>query len=74
MTPEGPNELVVGAPLYPSVTAKRQGEFIHMNYDTVDGAGRSYQWSRQHLSRSSPPTFTVYSGDEVIGSGSFEYG
>ena len=75
VTPAGPNELVVGAPLYPTATASRYGGFIQLDYDTVDGAGRSY---RKTLDRTvtapPPPTFTVYKGGEEIGSGSFEYG
>ncbi len=72
VTPSGPNELVVGAPLYPTVNATRHGGFVQLDYDTVDGAGRSY---RKTGARSgTPPTFTVYKDGEEIGSGSFEYG
>jgi len=75
VTAEGPNELTVGAPLYPSVTTRRHGGFIQMEYDTVDGAGRSYVKPRDvGNDRPPPPTFTVSRGGEVVGSGSFEYG
>jgi len=75
VTPEGPNELVVGAPLYPTVTASRCGGFIQMDYDTVDGAGRSYRKNREIGEQRPPaPTFTVYRDGKEIGSGSFEYG
>jgi hypothetical protein len=75
VTPEGPNELVVGAPLYPTVTARRHGGFIQMDYATVDGAGRNYEKTRQAMTAMPPaPTFTVYQDGQQIGAGSFEYG
>ena len=75
VTPAGRNELVVGAPLYPTATATRHGGFVQLDYDLVDGAGRSYQQTpRVGMEIPPPPTFTVYKGGEEIGSGSFEYG
>jgi hypothetical protein len=75
VTPAGPNELVLGAPLYPTATARRHGGFIQLEYDTVDGAGRSYsKTSDGTAERPPPPTFTVSKNGEKIGSGSFEYG
>ena len=76
VTPAGPNELVVGAPLYPTATAIRRGGFIQLDYDTVDGAGRSYSKTLDSSTAGMPPlpTFTVYKDGEEIGSGSFEYG
>ncbi len=73
VTPEGPNELVVGAPLFPTVSASRHGGFVQLQYSTVDGAGRTYTKARDAMA-DTPPTFTVYKGGEEIGSGSFEYG
>ena len=73
VTEKGPNELTVGAPLYPTVTTRRHGGFIQMDYDVVDGEGRSYQ--REFTEKMPPaPTFTVFRDGEEIGSGSFEYG
>jgi len=75
VTLEGPNELVVGGPLQPTVTARRHGGFIQMDYDTVDGEGRRYRWDPRTTGTMPPaPTFTIYKGEEKIGSGSFEYG
>ena len=75
VTPAGPNELVVGAPLYPTAAATRHGGFVELDYDTVDGAGRSYRKSvGRTVGAPPPPTFSVYKGGEEIGSGSFEYG
>lgn len=72
---EGPNELVVGAPLYSTATGNRYGAFLRLDYDVVDGAGRSY---RQQSSLADvpppPPRFEVFKDGEPIGSGSFEYG
>ena len=75
VTHEGPNELVVGGPLYPTVGARRHGGFIQMDYATVDGAGREYQRvANSPTGRAPAPTFTVYQGAKQIGAGSFEYG
>ena len=72
---EGPSELVVGAPLYPTATGKRYGAFLQLDFDIVDGAGRSYlQHSDELDSLSPPPRFEVFKDGEPIGSGSFEYG
>ena len=75
VTPTGSNELLVGAPLYPTATATRHGGFVKLDYDTVDAAGRSYrQTASRTLEAPPPPTFTVYKDGQEIGSGSFEYG
>ena len=75
VTPAGSNELVVGAPLYPTATASRHGGFVRLNYDTVDGVGRGYRKTVDRMAEMPPPpTFTVYKDGEEIGSGSFEYG
>ncbi len=75
VTREGPNQLVVGAPLYPTVTARRHGRFIQMDYATVDGAGRAYQKTRTASDRMPPePTFIVYRDGHQVGAGKFQYG
>lgn len=72
---EGPNELVVGAPLYPTTTARRHGGFVEMDFATVDEAGRSYRRSYDAVGERPPePTFTVSVDGQEIGSGAFEYG
>ena len=65
------NELVVGAPLYPTVNARRHGGFVEMDYDLVDGAGRSYSMNGN---RPAAPTFTVSVDGQQLGSGTFRYG
>ncbi len=75
VTSEGPNELVVGAPLYPTTTVTRYGGFLKLNYETLDGAGRGYGKGADSANRNPPPPkFSVYKDGEKIGSGSFEYG
>ncbi len=72
---EGPNELVVGAPLFPSASVRRYGAFLQLDYDTVDGAGRSYEQQRDPTDPLPPaPRFAVFKDGEQIGSGTFEYG
>ena len=55
---EGPNELAVGAPLYPTAFVRRYGAFLRLDYDLVDGAGRSYRqactWSASGASALRP--------------------
>ena len=75
VTPEEPAELIVGAPLYATVDARRHGGFIQMDHKIVDDAGRLYRRDSQSIQkRPPPPTYTVFKGDEKIDSGSFEYG
>ena len=75
VTAEEPVELALGAPLYATVDACRHGGFIEMDYMIVDGAGRRYRRNPEQAQTQPPaPTFTVYDGDEKVGSGSFEYG
>lgn len=75
VSPDKPNELVVGAPLNPTVSVKRHGTFLQLDYDLVDGAGRSYRKTRDYSHGvPPPPRFTVSKDGRRIGSGSFEYG
>ncbi len=72
---EGPNELIVGAPLYSTATGNRHGAFLRLDYDVVDGAGRSYLQQTSLVDvQPPPPRFEVFKDGEPIGSGSFEYG
>ncbi|MBN1588282.1 MAG: hypothetical protein JW888_02080 [Pirellulales bacterium] len=75
LTPERPHTIKVGAPLLPTARVTRQGSFLDLEYDLVDGEGRSYRLSSEIApGYPQPPRFAVYQGDEKIGSGSFEYG
>jgi hypothetical protein len=76
VTPEGPNELVIGAPLYPTATAVRHGGFLQLDFaGVVDSEGRSYIKTADRVrGMPPPPTFAVYKDEEEIGSGTFEYG
>ena len=56
--------------LTPSVSVKRVGRFLKLDYQLLDANGRKYTVD----ARSSQPQFTIYQGDQKIGSGSFEYG
>ncbi len=70
LAPDKPYELKVGAPLMLSVEATRRGSRLTLDYALNDVSGRRY------IATQSPdlPAFTVYNGDEKVGSGSFEYG
>lgn len=75
VSPGVPNELVVGAPLHPTASVKRRGAFLQLDYDLVDGAGRSYRKPRDYSQGApQPPRFTVFKDGRQIGSGSFKYG
>jgi hypothetical protein len=70
LVPGKPRRLDVGTPLTPSVTVKRSGRVLKLDYQLLDADGRQYRDNQ----RSNPPQFTVYQGDHLVGSGSFEYG
>ena len=65
---------MIGASLLPQVTVRRHGKYLEMNCDVVDAGGRRYVWRGDTMTRPDPPSFTVYKDDQVLGSGSFEYG
>ena len=69
-----PCQLVIGAPLFPSVDVTRHGKFLEMNYELVDAAGRKYSFMSQNAPRPDPPQFTVYKNGRMLGSDSFAYG
>ena len=65
----------IGAPLNPSVTVKRAGRLLTLDYQLLDGDGRKYRRSGPLVTDESlKPKFAVYQGDRLVGSGSFEYG
>ncbi|MHC4620912.1 MAG: hypothetical protein ACYTEQ_24460, partial [Planctomycetota bacterium] len=69
----GPDDspvLKVGAPLKHKVEVKRQGRLLVLSYELLGTGGEKY--ARQ--SRDNPPEFALYSGQEKIGDGCFEYG
>lgn len=66
-----PALLTVGGPLTNSVSIRRQGKKLALNYQLV-GAGGAYQMVNQD--RSHPPEFAVYQGDKKVASGKFEFG
>ena len=70
LAPDKPHELEVGAPLTLSVEATRRGSRLTLDYALNDASGRKYIDSQ----RAELPAFTVYKGEEKVGSGSFEYG
>ena len=70
LAPNKPCRPNLGAPLSPSVTVKRMGRLLKLDYQLRDDAG----WTYQNNERTKPPTFAIYQGDREIGSGTFEYG
>ncbi len=65
-------EVVVGAPLTPTIKIQRQGRVLVLDYRLLDASGGNYRRSSTNLDNS--PTFTVYGGDREVGSGTFRYG
>ena len=53
----------------PMVTAQREGRLLVLRCELRNADGSQYRENREY-----PPQFVVYQGDELIGSGSFEYG
>ena len=70
LEPGRPCRPKFGAPLTPSVTAKRTGRLLELSYQLLDGDGHVYSSN----DRSEPPRFAIYKGDALVGSGAFEYG
>ena len=68
-----PCKLVVGAPLFATVKAKRRGDVLTLNYELQDAAGRMY-FRDPRPGDADRPSFTIFQGDNQIGSGRFEYG
>jgi hypothetical protein len=62
--------LKAGAPLKHVIEVKREGRLLSLKHELTDVAGCEYVAS----DRSNPPGFAVYRGEELIGSGRFEYG
>ena len=73
LTPEEPHRLQVGAPLKPELSATRSGRIVKLDHGLYDGGGRRYTY-RGENERPDPPRFTVYRGEQEVGSGAFEYG
>jgi hypothetical protein len=67
---DAPYKLKAGAPLTPSVTVKRHGRLLTMDYQLLDSTGRKYL----NQGRTNPPQYAIYQGDQKIASGQFEYG
>jgi hypothetical protein len=74
LAPGKPCRPRFGAPLNPSVTVKRSGRLLTMDYVLLDADGRKYRKNNPGDDRAHPPQFAVYQGDSQIGSGTFEYG
>jgi len=53
-----------------SVTVKRAGRLMMMDYKLLDANGQK----SRNPDRTHPPRFAVYQGDRLVGSGTFEYG
>ena len=53
----------------PMVTAQRAGRLLVLRCELRNADGSQYRENYEY-----PPQFVVYQGDELIGSGSFEYG
>ena len=67
-----PNRLKVGAPFTGTVAAERAGNVLRLRYILKGAAGETYSFLSPD--KGNPPKFTVYIGDEVVTSGSFQYG
>jgi hypothetical protein len=65
-----PATLKIGGPLKPTVKMERQGRQLVMTYALVGVSGEQYTGG----DTTTPPTFTVYRGDKIIASDTFEYG
>jgi hypothetical protein len=67
-----PAVLNAGGPLTNSVKASRQGRELSLDYVLLGAGGDAYTLAAED--RTKPPSFAIYKGGKVIGSGDFEYG
>ncbi len=67
---DAPATLKLGGPLKPTVKMERQGRQLVMTYALVGVSGEQYTG----VDTTNPPAFTVYRGDKIIASDTFEYG
>ena len=65
-----PAVLKIGAPLNQTLTVKRQGKVLVLDYKLLGIGGETYT----NENRNKPPSLTVYRGDQEIASGQFAYG
>jgi hypothetical protein len=70
LTPQTPTRLNIGKSLKPTVTAKRKGNVLKLDYRLLDAGGRNCA----NVYQCYPPRFDVYLGDEKIVSDKFEFG
>lgn len=70
ITENAPAVLKIGAPLNQTLTVKRQGKVLVLDYKLLGIGGETYT----NENRNKPPSFTVYKGDQEIASGQFAYG
>ena len=75
LAPGTPCRFDIRTPLTPSVTVKRAGRLLTLDYQLLDGDGRKYRRNGPAVTDSSlKPKFAVYQGDRLMDSGNFEYG
>ena len=65
-----PATLKLGGPLKPTIKMERQGRQLVMTYALVGVSAEQYTGG----DTTTPPAFTVYRGDKIIASDTFEYG
>ncbi len=70
LSPSEPCKLKAGAPLISTVSVKRAGRLLKLDYKLCDAEGRKYF----NYQRTTTPQFAIYQGEQLIGSGAFEYG
>ena len=70
VTLDEPATLKLGGPLKPTVNVERQGRQLVMSYSLFGVGGELYT----NGNTANPPRFTVYRGDKIIASDTFEYG
>ncbi|MBZ5500299.1 MAG: hypothetical protein LAP85_28225 [Acidobacteriia bacterium] len=72
VTTGAPYRLRVGAPFVSYVTADRNGNMLRLRYILTGAAGEQY--AVINPDRGNPPKFVIYKGDQVVATGSFQYG
>jgi hypothetical protein len=67
-----PAFVTAGGPLTNSVTIQRRGQSLVLNYQLIGAGGELYRPQIQHSGEA--PQFAIYSGEELLEAGHFEFG
>jgi hypothetical protein len=69
---KSPTVFLAGGPLTNSVTAKRRGKYLVLDYSLIGADGGAYQLSKDDPLH--PPAFTIFHNGKKVATGQFAFG